>query len=151
MSTSGEFEPYNENEENEAEASEAAAPKITFYKEVAAPEIETAGIADLMRTPADGVNQNTHINWQGARFAVRAAFVDQQPFHAVMIDYPSETSATGRGAIGMDIDLAVDGTPEAVATTSGRHSGGVGRLSDEQKLVVGQLIQRSIDAGEDQL
>jgi len=120
------------------------------YKEVTAPEIEAAGIADLMRNPADGVNRNDHINWQGARFAVKATFEDGQPHHQVIVDYPSEKSETGRFTQGMEIDLAGDGTPEAVATTSGGHREGMGRLSDEQRQVVGQLIQRSIDAGEAQ-
>ncbi len=101
-----------------------------------------------MRNPADGVNRNSHINWQDARFAVKATFEGGQPHHQVIVDYPSEQSETGRYTQGMAIDLGEDGTPEAVATTSGGHAEGMGRLSDEQKRVVGQLIQRSIDAGE---
>lgn len=118
------------------------------YKEIPAPEIEVAGIADLMRTPADGVNRNSHINWQGASFAVKATFKDEHPHHQVIVDYPSEKSKTGRYTQGMAIDIDKDGTPEAVATVSGAYAEGMGRLSDEQKQIVGQLIQRSIDAGE---
>jgi len=100
-----------------------------------------------MRTPADGVDRNSHINWQGARFAVRAIFENNKPHHEIIVDYPSERTETGRATQGIAINLDGDGTPEAVATTSGGHREGMGRLSDEQRQVVSQLIQRSIEAG----
>ena len=121
------------------------------YKKVPAPEIESAGIADLMRIPADGVNRNKHINWQGARFAVRASFLlDGRPMHEIIVDYPSEKSSTGYYSNSGSIDLDEKGLPEAVATTSGSHREGMGHFSDEQKRIVSELIQRSIDAGEEE-
>ena len=119
------------------------------YKEIPAPEIETAGIADVMRTPADGVNRNEHINWSGARFAVAASVEDDRPGHHVIVDYPDASSETGRYTQAMAVDLGQDGLPEAVATVSGGHREGMGHLSDEQRQVMGRLIQRSIDAGEE--
>jgi len=124
--------------------SEQAKDTLQDFKQVEAPEIAEAGIADLMRTPADGVDRNSHINWDGARFAVRAMTIDGRPHHQVIVDYPSDKSATGRYTQGMAINLDNDGVPEAIATTSGGHREGMRHLSDEQREVVGQLIQRSI-------
>ncbi len=118
------------------------------YRSIPAPEITTSGIADVMRTPVDGVNRMRHINWPGARFTVRAAFDDGQPHHRIAVEYPSQESETGRLIQDMPIGLAEDGTPEAITTTSGRHHRAMAHLTGEQSEVLHQLIQRSIDAGE---
>lgn len=122
---------------------------LKHYQEVPAPEIEATGIAELMRTPADGVNRNDHINWNSARFAVAANIEkDGCPSHQIIVDFSDDNSETGRYTQGMAVDLGQNGLPIAIATVSGGHREGMGRLSDEQRQVMDQLIQRSIDAGE---
>ena len=63
-----------------------------IHKEVPIPG--QSEVASLLRTPADGVDRNQHINWDGADLAVRAAFEDedgtQRPMHQIIVDYPSD-------------------------------------------------------------
>lgn len=122
--------------------------EVKYYGQIPAPEILDAGIADVMKTPSDGVNRKTFINWVGARFAVVATTdTDGQPRHQIIINYHDEASVTGRWTHAMAIGLDQRGRPEAVATVSGDHREGMSRLSDEQTQVLEMLIQYSIDAG----
>ncbi|HSX29533.1 MAG TPA: hypothetical protein VLE73_03160 [Candidatus Saccharimonadales bacterium] len=120
---------------------------LTHYQRIEAPEIVTAGIVDLLRKPKNGPNRNGDIKWQGARFAVGAAFQHEQPCHQIIVDYPDDTSETGRFTHGMAISISGDGQPHAVATVSGSDPESTRPLSDTQKQIIGELIQRSINAG----
>lgn len=113
----------------------------------AVPVPDQAEVASLLRTPADGVDRNQHINWDGADLAVRAVFEDEdgtkQPMHQIIVDYPSDKSDTGRFQQGFSLDTRAG----FVATTSGGHEQGKTKLSDEQKKLLAELVRRSIDLG----
>lgn len=115
------------------------------YHEVPADALVRLGVIDIMRTPADGTNRNTHIQWKRATLAVAASFDDwpdcRKPHHQIVVK-----NINGQGhSQGFSADELPCGAIR-VATVSGGHPEGCATLNAEQSATFKRLINASIAA-----